>query len=544
MNDRLRTQLRQFRDETDTLIFGLSVAVTSLLIGVFWLFPDGATAGLNYANEYVIQNLGWVYMVVVFSAVVFVLFLLFSPWGRIKLGTEETEPEFSFVQLFAMMFSAGMAVGLVFWGPTEALVHYDTGPSLFSTEPGTSEMMPQAVQYTFFHQGISPWATYLVFGIAIGYFSHRLGYPTRPATMLAPLFGTDALDSLWAKLVDVAVVVISVGGITVSLGFGVVQFLAGADYAFGVGTGNLETVLFTLGLTVVITLIAALPISAGIQRVSDFNVVLFCLLLAAALVVAPLSFVFGLGSEAFAGYISDFFAMSFHTNFADDSAWVGGWTMFFWAWWLAFAPMIGIFIARISKGRTIREVILVGTVGPISAAFPWFATLGGSALWIESTGQAELTAIYNEHGVEAVGFALFEQLVPFSELFSLLFLLLVLTFLVTTVDSSIVSVAIQTVEGDHDQHPGTLNRIIWGVLVGGLTSLLIVLNGLDALESFVVIVGFPIAIMTVATMAGLALALERRYSLLSTPGETDTPVVETTSDSTETRSGAASSAED
>lgn len=532
MSERSGSQLEQLKEEVDPTIFGLSVAAIVLLIGAFSLFPSQSASGLAQANDFIIQNLGWVYMWVVFGAVVFCFFLLIGPWGRIKLGGTDDEPEFSLFEFFAMMFSAGLAVGLVFWGPAEALDHYSTGPSLTSTEPGTSAIMPEAVQYTLFHSGISPWAAYLVFGVAIAYYAHRLGYPARPATMFTPLFGTDSLDSVWAKLLDAAVVIISIGGIAVSLGFGVVQFLAGVDYVWDVSSGDLGVLLFTLGLTVCFTASAAVGVHRGIRRLSDFNIAVFLLLLVTALIFAPLSFVLGLGSEAFGGLITDFVAMSMHTNFADDAAWVGGWTMFFWAWWLAFGPMIGIFITRICKGRTIRQVVGVGLLGTSAASFPWFITLGGSALWAESTGRAALLDVYGDYGVEAVGFALFEQLVPFSDLFSAVFLLLVLTFLITTVDSSTLSVAILTVGGD--QQPSVLNRVIWGVLVGLLTALLIILDGLVALESFVVLVGFPTAIMAIVTMVSLTLALERRHPAFATD-DSDSPVVAT--DSTQSSKG-------
>lgn len=513
MNNRWTRTIDEFLDEIDTTIFAGGALLTLSLIAVIGIWPNASAAALSGANEYLLRNVGWLYLWVVFLAVVFCFWLLFGPWGRLKLGAPDEAPEFGLGSYFAMMFSAGLAVGLVFWGPGEALSHYQSGPPLFEAAPKTEALMPGVVQYTLFHSGISPWSAYMVFAVTIGYFVHRKGAAFRPAVIFAPFVGTDNLDGWWAKALDAVVVVISVGGICVSLGFGVIQFLAGVNYNWGIQVGDAGTVLLTLGLTIAFTASAAVGVQRGIRRISDFNIVLFVGLLVVALVFAPLSFVLDLGSEALGGLISDFVAMSFYTNFANESVgWVGDWTMFFWAWWLAFGPMIGIFIARISRGRTIRQVVFAGLIGTSAASFPWFITLGGSALWVQSTGQAELLGILSNYGVEGVGFALFERLVPFSDVFSALYLLLVLTFLITTIDSSTLSVAMLTVGGS--EHPTVLNRVIWGTLVGLLTAFLIVAGGLATLQAFVVLVGLPTALMCIVCLVGMSRELERQVPVL------------------------------
>ncbi|WP_433632920.1 BCCT family transporter [Halomicrococcus sp. NG-SE-24] len=511
------SQLAQLREEIHPGVFGGGVLLTLLLIAFIGLTPDLAASTLSDANDFIITKLGWLYMWIVFAAVLFCGWLMFSSWGRIKLGDPDEEPEFTLMEFFAMMFSSGLAVGLVFWGPAEALAHFQSGPPFFEAGAKSQALMPGAIQYTLFHSGISPWAAYLVFGVVFGYFAHRRDYALRPATIFAPFVNDDSLDSWWATLVDAAVVVISVGGICVSLGFGVIQFTTGLQYNWGINLDDTGIVLLTIGLTIAFTASAAVGVQRGIRRISDFNILLFAVLLVTALIFAPISYVLNLGSQAFAGLITDFVGMSFYTNFANDAKWVGGWTMFFWAWWLAFGPMIGIFIARICRGRTIRQVVFVGIIGTSAASFPWFITLGGSALWAQTTGKADLLKVMSNFGIEGVGFSLFEQLIPFSGVFSALYLLLVLTFLITTVDSSTLSVAMLTVGGD--EHPTVLNRVVWGVLVGLLTSLLIIIGGLSTLQSFVVLVGFPTALMCVVCMVGLVLTLERRTPVLLTESE-------------------------
>lgn len=514
-------QLAQLRDEIHPGVFGGGVFLTLLLIAFIGLTPDLASRTLSGANDYIITNIGWLYMWIVFAAVLFCVWLLLGPWGRVKLGKPDEEPEFTLFEFFAMMFSSGLAVGLVFWGPAEALAHYSSGPPIFDVGAKSAALMPGAMQYTLFHSGVSPWSAYLVFGVVLAYFAHRREYALRPATIFAPFVSDESLDSWWATAIDALVVVISVGGICVSLGFGVIQFTTGLEYNWGITFGDTGIIALTTGLTFAFTASAAVGVQRGIRRISDFNIVLFALLLVTALIFAPISFVFNLGSQALGGLVSDFVGMSLYTNFNNGAEWVGSWTMFFWAWWLAFGPMIGIFIARICRGRTIRQVVFVGIIGTSAASFPWFITMGGSALWAQTTGRADLLGVMNEFGIEGVGFSLFEQLIPFSGVFAALYLLLVLTFLITTVDSSTLSVAMLTVGGREE--PSVINRVIWGVLVGLLTSLLIIIGGLNTLQSFVVLVGLPTALMCVVCMVGLGIELEDRKPVLQTDTSSESP---------------------
>lgn len=509
-----RSLLGAFREETDGVVFGLGALLTAVAIGAIALRPDAAAKTLSAANTFLWQQLGWFYLWMMFLAVVFCLWLLIGPWGKLKLGRPDADPEFTFFQFFAMLFSAGLSTGLVFYGPVEALFHYSSGPPFLSAGAETNAIIPGAVQYTFLHWGISPWAAYLIVGITIAYYVHRRGAPIKPSTVFAPFIGVENLDKGWVKFLDIGMVIVSVGGVAVSLGFVVTQFMTGLSYNWGIEVGNLGTILITVGLTVGFTASAALGVKKGIRRISTFNMVLFAVLLVVAFIFGPTTYLFGLGSEALGGYITEFIEMSLYTNTANGGKWVGGWTIFYWAWWFSFAPMIGIFIARICRGRTIRQIVFAGLVGTSAASFPWFVAMGGSSLWVQSTGRADILGVVNNYGMEVAGFPLFEQLMPFGELFSALYLLLVLTFLITTVDSTTLSLAMFTTTGD--TNPPTANRIAWGVLVGFLTSLLLIAGGLSALQDLVVLVGLPIAFVIGFCVIGLTMELEQRYPVLLT----------------------------
>ncbi|WP_436348130.1 BCCT family transporter [Natronorubrum sp. FCH18a] len=514
----------RFRDELDTAVFVVGAILTIIAIGLIAVQPDRASQVLTDTNTFLWSNVGWVYLWAMFLAVMFCLWLLFGPWGRIKLGGEDDEPEFSFFQFFAMLFSAGLSTGLVFFGPSEALFHYDAGMPFVAAEAGSESIIPGAVQYTMLHWGLSPWSAYLLVGVTIAYYVHRRGAPIKPSTIFAPFIGVENLDKWWTKPLDIMIVVLSVGGVAVSLGFVVTQFTTGITYNTGFEFSNPMLLLLTVGLTIGFTISAALGVNRGILRVSTLNVWLFAILLGALFVFGPTAYLFQLGTESVGGYISNFVQMSLYMDTAGDGAWVGAWTIFYWAWWFSFAPMIGIFLTRICRGRTIRQVMFAGLAGTTAASFIWFIVLGGTSMWTEHSGAADILGPVGEHGEEVAAFPLFEAIIPtmeiggttlpFGELFAGLYLLLVLTFLITTVDSTTLSLAIFTSQGN--ENPSTVNRVSWGVMVGLLTSLLLIAGGLQALQDLVVLIGLPIAFVLFICLAGMIIELEKHHPVLLT----------------------------
>lgn len=509
-----QSRLGNFREEIEPIVFIGGALVTILSIGYIALQPETATKGLSDINNFLWSEFGWVFVIAMFLAVVFCMWLMLGPWGKIKFGEPGTKPEFSYFSFLAMIFSAGLSTGLVFYGPAEALFHYASSPPFTGAPAESAAVVPEAIQYTMLHWGVSPWSAYLIIGVTIAYYVHNKGAPIKPSTVFAPFIGVENLEKRWVKLLDLMMVVISVGGVAVSLGFVVTQFLAGLNYNYGLQFGDAGTILLTVGLTVGFTVSAALGVKRGIRRISTFNMYLFLGLLFAAFIFGPTAFILNTGTEAFGGYVNEFIGMSLYMNSANGVSWVGGWTVFYWAWWFSFAPMIGIFITRICRGRTIRQVVFAGVVGTTAASFPWFIVMGGSSLWVQTRGSLDLLSIVFEQGREIAAFPLFEALIPFGGLFSVAYLLLVLTFLITTVDSTTLSLAMFTTDGS--ENPSTLNRVIWGGLVGLLSSLLLITGGLAALQNFVVLLGFPIAFVIGLCIVGLTIEFERLDPVLLT----------------------------
>lgn len=482
--------------------------MTVVIVG----WPDATTATLSSLNETIITNGSWFYLWLVFLSFVFLLYVILGPWGRITLGSSDEKPEYSYPEYLAMMFTAGLSSGgLEYWGPVEPLVQYQTPPPFFGSGLTGWEQITGGLQYAIFHYGTSAWSVYLVFGVLISYFVYRKDMPVRPAVILAPFLGTDNIDGWMGKAVDTLSVVVAVSGITVSFGLGIDQFLSGLSYNWGLQTGGLgETVLILL-VTSLFLVSVLLGIQKGIRRLADLNVVLLVFLTVAFLVFGPLSFLLNVGTGAIQGYITDFVGMSL---FFDPNAvgWLSSWTVFFWAWWLTFAPMIGVFMARISRGRTLRQVVVAGIMGSFALTVPWYTATGGSSLWLQTTGQADLLGIYSEFGLAGVSFGVFDQILPFADVFSVVLLLLVLSFLITTLDSATLSFSIIATGGE--KSPTAFNRVIWGVILSALTVALSLAGGISILRSFTVVVGLPAAGLCTIALFGAIVQLERDFPVL------------------------------
>ncbi|WP_082256340.1 BCCT family transporter [Haloferax sp. ATB1] len=440
-----------------------------------------------------------------------------SPWGEIKLGKPDEPPEFSYGSYIMMVFAATFGAGIVFWGAAETLSHYETVPPLVNAQPQSVGAMIGAMQYTMFHWGISPWVNHMILSVPLAYYVHRKDAPMKPSSVFAPILGVNNLDKTWLKVVDVVAVVAAAGGATVTVGLAAQQFITGLSYNYGVSVGDFGIIALVTGLTVGYTASAVLGIEKGIKRVSTFNVMLFLFILVCILVFSPFASIFNLGTAGMGKYIANFVDMSLYVNVGGGQSWVGSWTVFYWAWWISFAPMTGIFIARISRGRTLKQVIFGAMVGGTAATLPWFVTMGGYSMLLQHSGQVDLLSIIDSYGISVATYPILAQL-PFGELFVALFLLLVFTFLITTIDSATISLAILTTSGG-TQHPSIANRFVWGVIIGLLTSLLLIIGGVGILQNFTIIAGLPMALLALVTVVGFAYQLEKSRPVLLTREE-------------------------
>ncbi|GKZ14603.1 BCCT family transporter [Haladaptatus sp. T7] len=518
--------VREFVDEIDPLVFGFGILTAVTFLGyVLLVGPDQAGTTMEAINDWLWTNFSWFYLWAMLIFVGFTTFLIFGPWGKIKLGPPDAEPRHDFLTYFAMFFSAGIAAGIVFWGPAEAIFHYGSGTPLAGADAPAKQRMLGSLQYTFFHWGISAWAAYLIVGVPIGYFAHKKGAPFKFSTVIAPIVGVENLDdSYFARLVDLIAVFGTMGGIATSLGFIGQQLLMGMDYQFGsvrtpsasasalpldifgVQLGDLGIILVIIGVTTVFTLSVISGVEKGIKRLSQLNVIVFVslgvLVFFIGIYNGMASFVLNLGTQAVGQYFNQFIKMSLFTGAATDSSFLGSWTIFYWAWWFSWAPFSGIFLARISYGRTIREVTFVGVIATTLATVPWFLVIGGMSMRMQQLGQADILGVLaNYGGNEAVsGYPLFGAL-PAGALLSGLFFLLVITFFVTSADSSTLGIAMLTTGGE--ENPSELNRLIWGVLQGLVAAVLIVIGGTNALQQAAIITGGPVAIIGLIGVYGM-----------------------------------------
>ncbi|TFZ01178.1 BCCT family transporter [Ramlibacter rhizophilus] len=477
------------------LIVSAGVIVAIVLWGVF--APEHLGAFFDTALATVTRNFGWLYLWVVLGLIALSLFLAFSRYGQLKLGADDEEPEFSVGAWFAMLFAAGMGIGLVFWGVAEPLSHYGTPPP--GIEARTPEAANAAMRYSFFHWGMHPWAVYSVVALAIGFFQFRRGGSALVST---------AVQSLpWAPLrrlgpaVNVLAVIATAFGVAASLGMGALQINSGLNAVAGLAIAPASQVGIIAVTTVLFLASAVTGVSRGIKWLSTFNLVLAGLLALAVLALGPTVAVVDTFTTTLGNYLSDFVRMSLRMTPFRDSSWVGDWTVFYWAWWISWSPFVGLFIARVSRGRTIREFI-IGTVAvPTLAAFVWFSVFGGTALNLEIMRQVPIAEAVKAD-VSTALFALFDAL-PLSGLLSAAATVLVLVFFVTSGDSATLVLGMMSTRGNED--PPAMVKIVWGLLVAGIAITLLLAGGIQAVQTATIVFALPFAVVIVL----LAVALWR-----------------------------------
>lgn len=476
------------------------------LIVAFVLFavvaPDAAADGIGAVQASIVDTLGWYYVLLIAIFVVFALAMGFSRFGDIRLGRDDEDPEFGIKSWFAMLFSAGMGIGLVFWGVAEPLNHFVAPRPGF--DGGEVETARRAMTQTYLHWGIHAWAIYVVAGLAIAYSVHRKGYPVSIRWALEPLLG-DRVKGRLGDLIDITAVVGTVFGVATSLGFGVAQIAAGLDFT-GVVDGGSGSVGLQVVLIVVITAIATASVVSGVGRgikwLSNFNMGLAALLLVFILVAGPTIFLLREFVQNFGDYFTNVLGLSFDVSAyrgADGEAWQASWTTFYWGWWVSWAPFVGVFIARISRGRTVREFVLGVLLVPTLVTFLWFSVLGGTALHRELFGDGGLIADDGTVGTESSLFTLLDAF-PGSTLVIGLTILLIVTFFVTSSDSGSLVVDMLASGGDID--PPKWSRIMWAVLEGAVAAALLGVGGggLTALQTAAIVIALPFSVVMVAMM--------------------------------------------
>ena len=488
----------------DPAILGLPIVVFAGYFALQLVFPASTTAAIDGLTDGILQGMGPVLLGVALLAVLYCGALLFGPWGDIKLGGEDATPAYTYPTYFSLVFTAGIAAGIVFWGPAEALFHYQQPPPYFDAAAGSSAAVDAALVYSLFHWGVSAWAAYAAIGIPIAYFVFQRGAPLRVSSILTPFLGVDNLASPWSRLVDTLAVFATIGGIATSLGLISQQFLAGVRFQWGVPPSDLGPVLLVGGLAAVFVLSAVSGLHRGIRRISGLTLVLFGLFALLLFAVGPRAYVVARGTDAAGAYLGNFLPMSLFLS----GSWVTAWTVWNWAWWFSWAPFAGTFIAALSRGRRIRTVVFTSVVATSAATGVWFLIFGGTALSLQRGGGADaLGAIADRGGSEAVaGFPLLSSL-PLGELLAFLFLSLIVVFMVTSADTSTLVTAILASRRGIAPSRGSI--VLWGSFQAAVALSVLLVGGGETLQALAVLTGAPFAVLAVLALIGLSLALYR-----------------------------------
>ena len=497
--------LREFILGQDLFVLLVPVTVFGGFFCLQALFPATTTETVDAVAETVLQEAGLVFLTAVFLAVCYCLFLLVGPWGDVRLGGPETSPSYTYPTYFSLVFTAGIAAGIVFWGPTEALSHYQNPPPYFGAGPQTGEAISAALTYSLFHWGLSAWAAYTVIGVPTAYYVYRRGAPLRVSTILAPFLGVSGLDSVWSRLVDTLAVFAVIGGIATSVALVAEQFLVGISFQWSVTAGDLGPLLFVGGLMGIVVLSAVTGIHRGIRRIAGLNLVLFGLFALLLVALGPRAFLLDRSVDALASYAVNFVPMSLYQG----GQWVSDWTVWNWSWWFSWAPFAGLFIAAVSRGRRIRTVVFTSVVATSAATMVWFLLFGGTSLFVQQAGEADiLGAVAERGGSEAVaGFPLLASL-PLSQLLMFLFLALIVVFITTSADTSTLVVSILATS--RGTAPSTSHIVFWGAFQGAVAVAVLLIGGAETLQALAVLTGGPFALLSMVALGGLTLTFARQ----------------------------------
>lgn len=476
------------RKISNVFIYGVIIIGVVVILGA--LFPDSFGEISGTISAWITDYFGWYYMILTTLLVFFCVFLLLSPIGKLKLGKPDEKPEFNTVSWLAMLFSAGMGIGLVFYGASEPMSHYVAPPT---AEPETREAMMESMRSTFLHYGFHAWAMYGVVALALAYSQFRKGEVGLLSKVLRPLFG-DKVDGPLGVLVDVLAVFATVIGVAVSLGIGAMQINGGLNYLFDVPVNNFVQGIIIAVVTVLFLMSAWSGLSKGIQYLSNLNMVLAGLLFVVILIVGPTMLILNMMTAGTGQYLGTFLTQSLDIAPLNEqkSEWMNTWTVYYWGWWMSWSPFVGIFIARVSRGRTIREFVMAVLFVPTLIGIIWFSTFGMTGVSV-----AQSVPEIFEMAPETQLFAVFDEL-PMGLILSLFTLMLVSSFFITSADSATFVLGMQTTFGSLT--PSAIVKIVWGLALSSIAYILLLAGGetgLNALQSAAIISALPFSIVVI-----------------------------------------------
>lgn len=482
-----------------------SVAVLTIFIVMTLMFQESAAEISSNVLGWISNTFGWFFILASNIFIIAGLFFAFSRFGRIRIGGPKARPEFATSAWFAMLLAAGMGIGLMFWSVGEPMFHLASPSPMFEGVEGYSSQAAQAAMgVTFFHWGLHPWAIYAIVGLGLAFFAYNRGLPLTIRSIFHPILG-NRIHGGWGNFIDVLSVLATLVGLATSLGLGVSQINAGFNYLFGMPIGPWVQV----GLITVITAFATTSVIAGldggVKRLSEWNMGLAALFLLFVLIVGPTVYLLGGFTTNTGFYFANLVQMSLWTETFEDSNWQGAWTVFYWAWWISWSPFVGMFIARVSKGRTVREFILSVMLVPTFLSFLWMSVFGGNAIFQQMELGVDLYSAVSDNVATAI-FAMLEGM-PITTVLSIVAVLLVTIFFVTSSDSGSLVV-------DHLTSGGKLDspvpqRIFWCVMEGLLAGVLLLGGGLETLQTVSITTGLPFTLVLLLIVYSLFIGLRQ-----------------------------------
>lgn len=484
------------------MVFYISVAIIGLFVLWGLISPNSLASTATLALAFTTDKFGWMFLIITFLVLVFMIALAFSKYGRLRLGHEDDRPEFSNITWFGMLFSAGMGIGLVFWGVAEPLDHYIY--PLSGIPKLTPEAANAAITFSFFHWGLHAWAIYSLVGLTIAYFRFRKDKKLLISQTLSPIIGGD-LNSPQSKFIDILAIIATAFGVATSLGLGAMQINGGLNNLFGININIFNQIIIIIISTILFLISSTTGLEKGIKILSNINVGIAILLLIFVFILGPTANILEIFTNNLGNYLQNIISMSLRLTPFEESNWIANWTLFYWAWWIAWSPFVGVFIARVSKGRTIREFIIGVLLVPSLFSCIWFAVFGGTALSLEiNTNLALLEALKAD--MSSTLFVMLESL-PFGYIISIIATILILTFFVSSADSATFVLGMFSAKGSME--PTNKVKLVWGILQALVAVALLLSGGLQGLQTMSIVTALPFSIILVLMMLSFIMELRK-----------------------------------
>ena len=486
-----------------------SAGILLVFIGASLMFSDAASDVFSAVLDFINNSLGWFYILDFNIFLLVALYFAFTRYGKIRLGGARARPEFSTGAWYAMLISAGIGIGLMFWGVAEPIFHLSSPPPVFGVEPGTGEAGKVALSTSFLHWGFHAWALYGLVALALGFFAYNRGLPLTFRSVFYPILGP-RIYGPWGNAIDILTVVATLFGLATSLGLGASQAAAGLNKLFGLPSGTGFQIILIACITGLATISVVAGLDAGVKRLSQLNIYVAAAFLLFVLLVGPTLFILSLFTQSLGHYISVLPVLSFWNEAFTGTSWQASWTVFYWGWWISWSPFVGMFVARISKGRTVRELLTGIIFLPSLLCFLWFSVFGGAALHLQLNGLRDVATAVNDN----VATALFDMLeaFPLTGLVSFVGVLLLITFFVTSSDSGSLVV-------DHLTSGGKLDspkpqRVFWALMEGLVAIVLLIGGGLSALQTAAVATGLPFSLILLLMCWAMKKVFDEELDLL------------------------------